>query len=641
MRKSLLSCLFVIFAVQVFGQAYSLPNTDTGCPSNCRMITWQTGSDLWNGGVLPSYTSVTCTGLAGNGTTNDGPAIQSCITALSTNQCAFIPAGTYLVNSTVRLKSSICLRGAKAEGGPPFLPATDSGATTLKLGTSALLTTQNFSPSSGSLDPAVTFATSSPGYTITNAPVKGDTTFTKGTGTLSVGQWISLQWDNDPSLVSSTGEDGLCQWCGENTGFRVQQQIVQVTGVSGSTITINRPFYYTAFTNPMYRKYTFGTQKAGFENLRIDGSTVDMTSQLILLQGCLYCWVANVETFGAGDHSGAVHIELNYTYGNEIRDSAIHGQTGTTGSSNVNNNTAGASGSAYGVYFQFSNSDAKVENNIFQHNRHWIVYQGGGSGTAILYNYADNGYTDDLSYLASGRTSHGAHPFMNLFEGNVTSHLTADNFWGTSSHFVFFRNWLWGGETNTTSPGCTGTPTQPLPQCSVPLFPPTNGFNALDIYDGQPYYAAVGNVLGSTSTYVTLAAQPTWASATLSGFNEQPSATSPMVYSVGGTPTYSGHVTTGSSATIIRHGNYDFKTNGVAFWDGGSNHTLATSMYYGSKPAFFGGCTWPSIGPDITPVATTSMPAFNRFSGNTCSAAAVTGSGVKTGTRMTAGTIVQ
>src|SRR5580704_395408 len=93
---------------------YSLPNNNAGCPGNCRVIKWMAGSDLWNGGVLPNYTSVTCTGLAGNGTTNDGPAIQACINnqpgTAANPKAVLIPAGTYLVNSTVRLRSYVTLR---------------------------------------------------------------------------------------------------------------------------------------------------------------------------------------------------------------------------------------------------------------------------------------------------------------------------------------------------------------------------------------------------------------------------------------------------------------------------------------------------------------------------------------------------
>ena len=81
----LILILALAFAAPLAGhaQTYSLPNHDTGCPSNCRQIPWETGSDIWNGGVLPSYPGVTCTGLAGDGVTDDGPAIQACINALN------------------------------------------------------------------------------------------------------------------------------------------------------------------------------------------------------------------------------------------------------------------------------------------------------------------------------------------------------------------------------------------------------------------------------------------------------------------------------------------------------------------------------------------------------------------------------
>jgi hypothetical protein len=67
---------------------------------------------------------------------------------------------------------------------------------------------------------------------------------------------------------------------------------------------------------------------------------------------------------------------------------------------------------------------------------------------------------------------------------------------------------------------------------------------------------------------------------------------------------------------MIRHGNYDFKTQGVAEWGGGANHALAPSMYYASRTAFFGNCTWPAFGPDVSGI-TSTQPAKNRFEGGT------------------------
>lgn len=561
---------------RLLAQTYSLPNNNAGCPSSCRVIPWQAGSDLWNGGVLPNYTSVTCKGLAGNGTTDDGPAIQTCINNASTGTAVLIPAGTYLVNSTVRLKSNVVLRGA----GP---------TTQINEGAGGWLTTQNFSYTSISgYNGYATFPTPS---TLNGTPTKGDTTVTIGSGSVSVGTWIKIFGNDDPSLINDTGTDGTCAWCADNSGWYVQQQMVQVTGFvsgsggAGSVVSINRPLYYTPYTasitvqgkvEPAGAKYniiTFPTQKAGFENFHVTATGDIGATPIILLQGCLYCWVKGVETQDSGSSSGGAHVEMDFTYGNEIRDGYYHDQR------------SGASGSGYGVYFQFVNSDAKVENNIMRHNRHSFVFQGGGSGIVFLYNYIDDMYTDDVSYLGSARTSHGAHPYMNLFEGNVISHVAADDFWGTSSHDVFFRNWIWGDETENWAGSVAPTGT------------PINGFDAIDLYQSQEYYSYVGNVLGHTGLHAA------WSGATLSttcstnncGYEQ---ASSPGVYSYGSSTLGSAAT---SSGTILRHGNWDYKTNGVAYWDGGTTHTLASSMYYSSEPSYMSGYPWPLEGPESSP----------------------------------------
>jgi hypothetical protein len=215
----------------VDAQTYSLPNDNTSCPGNCRLIPWQAGSDLWNGGTLPVYPSVTCTGVAGNGTTNDGPAIQACINSAAANTAVYLPAGTYLVNSLIRLKSSVVLRGA-------------GSGTQINLGSGGQLTTPAFAASTN-LTPGTSYGNNSPGYALSGAPKKGDTTVTIASGSVNPGDFIAIFADNDPTLVSVDGEDGHCDWCGDNTGYRVMQQIDQVTAVSGTTATLARPLYYT------------------------------------------------------------------------------------------------------------------------------------------------------------------------------------------------------------------------------------------------------------------------------------------------------------------------------------------------------------------------------------------------------------
>lgn len=640
MRTSSLAVLFVLFLAICSGianaQAYSLPNVDSGCPANCRVIPWQAGSDIWNSGTLPVYGQVTCTPLNENGTTDDTTNINNCIAAAAAGTgsystchaaggCAvFLPAGIIFVNGTIRLQSNVVVRGAKPQGvvnGTTFLPTADGTATTIKLGAGAFITSQNFSFSSN-LNPATSFNTFPSTFTLTGIPQKGDQTVTIGSGTVSVGTWIKVFGNDDPSLVNAqTGSLGQCQWCGDNTSWYVQQQMVQVTGINsgtggaGSVVAISKPLYYTPDTTartvgghaePAGAKYniiTFPTQKAGYENLRFDGSANDIgATPMIQLQGCLFCWLKNIETYATGTGSGSSHVMFLESYGNELRNSYTHDQR------------SGASGAGYGVDFFNINSDTKIENNVMRHNRHFLAYEGGGSGIAVLYNYMDDQYTDDTTYLGSGRTNHGAHPYMNLYEGNVISHIAADDFFGTSSHNVFWRNWLWGDETMNWS----GTPTCPATGTLACTGTPDNGFDAIDLYQSQSYYSFVGNVLGTPPTTsiptgvnnncaitTTIARHANWSNATLtnscaSGSCGFDAPTSPGVYSYGNGQL--GSAVT-SAATIIRNGNYDYKTVGVAFWDGGStNNTFATSLYYGSKPSFFGLCRWPIAGYDQSPV---------------------------------------
>lgn len=554
---------------------YSLPNNNAGCPLNCRQIPWKAGSDLWNSGTLPVYSpQVTCSAAVGDGTTDNTTALNNCITAAASGSAVYLPGGSFYINGTVRLRSNVVLRGA--------------GPSTLILeGSSGWLTTQNFSHSSN-ITPATTYNQIPTTYTLSGTPHKGDTTVTIGSGTVSVGTWIKIFGNDDTSLIDKTA----CNYCADDTGFYLMQQIVQVTAISsgtggaGSVVTISQPLYYTPFTSavgiePAGAKYniiTFPTKKAGYEYFHVIATGDIGSSQIITMQGCLFCWVKGVETQYTGSNSNSAHIELTYSYGNEVRDCYAHEQR------------SGASGSGYGIWEEFTNGNHKIENNIVRHNRHGIIWEGGGGGDAILYNYVDDEYTDDLTYLGSARPNHGAHPYMILWEGNIASHLAADNFHGSASHLVFFRNSMWGDESNDNG-GCSYV--TPAPTCgNIPSFNPSgmSGFDAIDVYSLNPYLSFVANILGRTGMNAN------WSAATLRGFDSYGSSGNPIVYSYAG----AANLLPSTDTTSINHGNYDFKTNGVAYWEGGTNHAFAPSWYYSSKPAFLVSKSWPLIGPDVT-----------------------------------------
>jgi len=161
--------------VSAQGAVYDLPSADGDCPNNCRQIPWRGGADVWNGGQLPNLTSVTtCTGLTeGNGTTDNGTAIQNCISAAPANTVVLIPAGMYYVNRTINLKTRVVLRGAG--GGPGAQGRWLSSAYHGDTGGTATVTTLKFGSSGG---------ISTPNSSSLGATVSLSSGYTKGSTTL-------------------------------------------------------------------------------------------------------------------------------------------------------------------------------------------------------------------------------------------------------------------------------------------------------------------------------------------------------------------------------------------------------------------------------------------------------------------------
>src|SRR5436853_6812581 len=113
----------------------------------------------------------------------------------------------------------------------------------------------------------------------------------------------------------------------------------------------------------------------------------------------MYCWVKGVETYNTPDVAKAYPILIQFSYGNEIRDSYFHYGQGNGSDRN------------YGFGALGPNSDHKVENNVYRENRHGYSLEGGGRGVVCLYNYMDDMHTDDLSYLADPYYKHGTHTY--------------------------------------------------------------------------------------------------------------------------------------------------------------------------------------------------------------------------------------
>ena len=529
-----------------------------------RRIAWNAGLDPVGGIPSAGWTVTTPLGLHQDGSQNDAGIINKAIATSSPNTVIYLPAGTYLVSSNITMKSNVVLRGAGAEY--PWLPKASPGSTVLVTAGGAGFIRMG------------TKATAAGAVNITSGYTKGSTTLTLASASgLAVNQYISIFEDNDTTIpVDSSG----CDWCGDDSdrGTHCLQQYSKITDVSGNTITIDPPMYFTYSSdlNPQIRKVSsegdFSIYRSGLENLKMNNAGGG--GPMISIESARDCWVKNVETYNAGSSAKQGHVQIEWSFSCEIRDSHFH--HGRSHNSDRN----------YGVYGLFWNSNHKIENNILFSNRHGILFEGGGSGCAILYNFLDGNYEgEDPGYLSGDlNPNHGPHPHMNLIEGNISAKVEHDSTMGSSSHDTMFRNWTRGYRS---TPAIT-----------------SGGENGMFTQNMNNYMNFWGNVVG----------MPAWTAGTVVAHGSSyPSE--PVVFVFGYDDSYE-YLDSKPYATALMHGNYDYITDGVASWLD-ADHALRKSMYYSSKPSWYGGCIWPPIGPDVSGYAN-DTPAKLRYEGSSC-----------------------
>jgi hypothetical protein len=218
------------------------------------------------------------------------------------------------------------------------------------------------------------------------------------------------------------------------------------------------------------------------------------------------------------------------------------------------------SGQGYGVYLVSPNSDALVEDNIFVNNQIANNIAGGGSGCVFGYNYCVGTINTDAPwYMSADLDTHGGEPAVNLFEGCVCDGLSFDNTWGGDAFDTAFRCWLTGhgGEAPAHGYG-------------------TNNQIPIDLEDNSYSPNIIGNVLGDP--------------------NKQDQQDS--------------EISSEPQNTMFSEGNYSFRNGSVD-----KSVSLPPSLYYTSKPFWWGRLPWPAIGPDTNPKNGT-IPAQQRYDSN-------------------------
>jgi len=599
-KRTLLS-LFIVLCHPTWSRAQAW----SGIISSGRAIDWSTAGIP---GGIPARPTV-CTnwyngsGVPGSGTGNNGDYyfridvghasaeykkasgawattgnefyadVNTALGACGSGNVVYLNAGTYYVSANITVPSNVTLRGAGANS--TTLSANGSGAAVVYLGSNY----PNFSNA----------------VSITGGTSVGSTRITvSNAANITVGSYLVIDQLNDGVIVTNAGSEGTCTWCdgGQANGTYSQGQIVEVEGVSGTTIAIS-PALYTSYTlTPLATPFT-ATKYAGVESLQIYATNSGYAANF-QFYGCAYCWVNGVE----GNYSDGDHIDTDWSYHGEIVNSYF---------SNAYLHTPGSADSC--VNLRNKSTGMLVQNNILERLHVSLMLEWGAAGNVIAYNYTLGNFDSGSPNVVMGAIDmHGAHPQFNLFEGNDTNVLGQDNIWGSHANNTSFRNYIRG-----TTKACNPTTGRATVTCSG-----TNGWwefqasRAVNVtYEGTNFNL-VGDVVGSPEQSALLAygnpislVNQAVAVCGVSpcGPGSRSYDNTAFAYTFG----YGEASDTGSSgydsllpfSTLLLHGEYSNITSSVT-WATGLSQVLPPSFYLTAKPSWWGSTPFPAIGADVT-----------------------------------------
>lgn len=559
MKRSTAGIVSLLIAFSLYSHAQSW----TGILNSSQAINWS------NSGVggIPARTTL-CTTLTSSATLSQ---INSALASCPSGDTVYLSAGTYNITGTINVPSNVTLRGAGAN--QTILNAKGTGGgDVVSLGSGG----PSYSPLS-----------------ITGGATNGSTSLTlSNASSVKSGMYLVVTETNNSSYVTSTGSEGACTWCDgsfTSNGSLARGQIVAVTGVSGSTVTIS-PGLYGAYTNnPVAVPFNMSASYAGVEDLQVYANNTGYDANFGLT-ACAYCWVKGVES----NYTDGDQVEVYWGFHDEVRDSYF---------SNAYLHTPGTHDSC--IQVALKTSATLVENNIIERGHESVILEWGAAGNVISYNYTegefDNSSTD---VVIGGIDFHGAHPQYNLLEGNVATEIYADSVWGSSSQTTAFRNWAVG--TNNICNPMSGRGA--ISGCH-------QGFQAARAMQMSYLTTSnnyIGNVVGSTQMQ-SLTSYGNAMSQVAS--IQYPQSRSYDATAYGWTFGYgeasddgSGNGCDGTTgpcdsstteATDLQHGNFN-NIGATISWASGLTQTLPPSFYLTSKPSWWGSMPFPATGPDVT-----------------------------------------
>lgn len=355
---------------------------------------------------------VTAHSADNTGATDVSTAVQAAITAASSGDVIYFPAGTYKFTGRVSIpngKNNITVRGA------------GTGSTTFYL---------SYADVEGIFFMADAGYIENDAKTITGTKTKGTATLTVANSTnYAANQLAFVAYENE---VDETRIEAGAAPTFSSRGYPYSRvNTVIVTGTTGTSISIDPPlpadgtnlamkiFHYEAPTT-----YHVGW---GFEDFTVTFNAAAHPAKAFNVAAAQYFWFYNVNfPDWVRDTDSGSCINFYDSYRCQVQKCKF---------------LSGVGSSSDGSIQIGSLTSSLIVDNIFVGDAGYFIYENGKStNNVIAYNYG----AGTLTFF------HNAHPSLNLMEGNYAYMHVSDGYHGSSSHNTLYGNYYYGGGTLAT-----------------------------------------------------------------------------------------------------------------------------------------------------------------------------------------------
>ena len=414
----LILILFVLLAQAASAVDYTLPPANAGDWTPGTAVGVVGGIDQYLPGGANARTNLIDVTQAPYNADNTGvsdaaSAINTAIADSSANDVIYLPAGTYLTNSTINFSRFYGDRTIRGDGPGVTIIDNRGGSQAIRVG------------EAGGPWSAGDFSRVEP---ITAGFAKGVTTITlANTTNYDPGNLMKIRAlssiDNADLIAGATI---VADVFGAAKYAHIPTFVIVSKTASTVTFKPPLPMDYTGLSPDAFLQqslYSYHTENVGVEDLSITQANASILYGINLSRST-GCWVYNCD----------VSETNNYPI---YADSAVNAE--------IRKNTVGPgrSGGSNGAGILWNSSSASlITDNIIK-----------GVGPLIQENASSiyNAWCFNLMWelISNGALlNHGPHNAMNIYEGNIMPNWKSDGYFGSCSHNTIYRNWI----TCTTAP---------------------------------------------------------------------------------------------------------------------------------------------------------------------------------------------